>query len=167
MFHSRSQLSSRVPAQIKTENLGPARLTALAGFLWTVAAAPSEPSPTLKLLGNVILMVRTKKLRKTDIMTSQTSNARRFSPIFVATITPATVSTKTAQNGNKYAIMKGATIAQEGKEPKEMTVMAFGKSHEAVAKLLRKGRSVDLAVQYDGGTVKIVGLPRVDTAEAA
>src|SRR3546814_11927703 len=80
-----------------------------------------------------------------DIMTTQTSNnARRFSPIFIATITPASVSTSTAKNGNKYAVMKGATIAREGQEAKVMTAMAFGKSHTEVAKLLRKGRSVDL-----------------------
>src|SRR3546814_14122692 len=91
-------------------------------------------------------------------MTTQTSNnARRFSPIFIATITPASVSTSTAKNGNKYAVMKGATIAREGQEAKVMTAMAFGKSHTEVAKLLRKGRSVDLAVQYAGGTVKTLG----------
>jgi hypothetical protein len=105
--------------------------------------------------------------KELNIMTTQTSNARRFSPIFVATITPASVSTRTDKGGNKYAYLAGATIAQGDKEPKQMTAMAFGKSHTEVAGLLRKGRPVDLAVQYDGGTVKIVGLPRVDTAEAA
>jgi hypothetical protein len=101
-------------------------------------------------------------------MTTQTSNnARRFSPIFRATVTPATVSTRTDKSGNNYAFMAGATIAQEGKEPKTMTTMAFGKSYEEVGKLLRKGRSVDLAVQFDGGTVKVIGLPREKVAEAA
>ena len=42
--------------------------------------------------------------------------------------------------------------------------LAAGKSHTEVAGLLRKGRPVDLAVQYDGGTVKIVGLPREQAA---
>src|SRR3546814_17784293 len=83
-----------------------------------------------------------------------------YTTLFRSTITPASVSASTAKNGNKYAVMKGATIAREGQEAKVMTAMAFGKSHTEVAKLLRKGRSVDLAVQYDGGTVKIVGLPR-------
>jgi hypothetical protein len=96
-----------------------------------------------------------------------TSNARRFSPIFVATITPASVSTRTAKNGNKYALLQGATVAQGDKEPKQMTVMAFGKSRDEVASSLRKGRPVDLAVQYDGGSLKIVGLPRAEVAEAA
>jgi hypothetical protein len=101
-------------------------------------------------------------------MTTQTSNnARRFSPIFRATVTPASVSTRTDKAGNKYAYMAGATIAQEGKEPKTMTTMAFGKSFAEVGKLLRKGRAIELAVQFDGGTVKVVGLPREQTAEAA
>src|SRR3546814_10655268 len=76
-------------------------------------------------------------------MTSQNSNARRFSPIFVATVTPATVSTRTDKSGNKYAYLAGATIVQEGKETKTMTTMAFGKSYAEVGKLLRKGRAVE------------------------
>ena len=74
------------------------------------------------------------------------------------------MSTRTDKGGNKYAYLAGATIAQGDKEPKTMTAMAFGKSHTEVAGLLRKGRPVDLAVQYDGGTVKIVGLPREQAA---
>ena len=97
-------------------------------------------------------------------MTTQTSNARRFSPIFVATITPASVATRTDKKGNKNSYLNGATLAQGDKEPKTLTAMAFGKSHTEVAGLLRKGRPVDLAVQYDGGTVKIVGLPREQAA---
>src|SRR3546814_17920459 len=100
-------------------------------------------------------------------MTSQNSNARRFSPIFVATVTPATVSTRTDKSGNKYAYLAGATIAQEGKETKTMTTMAFGKSYAEVGKLLRKGRAVDIDVPFDGGTVKVIGRPRQKVAEAA
>src|SRR3546814_15036738 len=100
-------------------------------------------------------------------MTSQKPNARRFSPIFVATVTPATVSTRTDKSGNKYAYLAGATLAQEGKETKTMTTMAFGKSYAEVGKLLRKGRAVDLAVQFDGGTVTVIGRPREKVDEAA
>src|SRR3546814_20055300 len=92
-------------------------------------------------------------------MTSKNSNARRFSPIFVATVTPATVSTRTDKSGNKYAYLAGATIAQDGKETKTMTTLAFGKRYAEVGKLPRKGRAVDLAVQFDGGTVKVIGPP--------
>src|SRR3546814_15672765 len=116
-------------------------------------------------LENVILKWRMKLNKELNIMTTTSNNARRFSPIFVATVTPATVSTRTDKNGNKYAHMAGATIAQEGKETKTMTTMAFGKSYAEVGKLLRKGRAVDLAVQFDGGPVKVIGLPRAEVAE--
>src|SRR3546814_14753223 len=88
-------------------------------------------------LENVILKWRMKLNKEVNIMTTTSNNARRFSPIFVATVTPATVSTRTDKNGNKYAHMAGATIAQEGKETKTMTTMAFGKSYAEVGQLLR------------------------------
>lgn len=88
----------------------------------------------------------------------------KFKPIFVATITPASVQTKTAANGTKYALLSGASVRQGDSEPKTMTVMAFGKARDEVSKLLRKDRSVELAVQHDGGTLKIIGLPRAKAA---
>jgi hypothetical protein len=97
-------------------------------------------------------------------MTTQNSNARPFNPIFVAAITPASVSTRTASNGNKYAVMQGATIEQPGKDARQGTVMAFGAQRDEVAKLLRKGKRVELAVQHDGGTLRVVGLPRAKAA---
>src|SRR3546814_8347942 len=100
----------------------------------------SEPSHPMGLQKNGILMVRMKSNKELNIMTTQTSNARRFSPIFVATITPGSVATRTDKNGNKYSYLTGATIAQANKESKQMTAMAFGKSHTEVAGLLRKGR---------------------------
>src|SRR3546814_15571534 len=96
-------------------------------------------------------------------MTTTSNNARRFSPIFVATVTPATVSTRTDKNGNKYAHMAGATIAQEGKETKTMTTMALGKSYAEVGKLLRKGRAVALAARSEE---RRVGRERVRTCRA-
>lgn len=96
-------------------------------------------------------------------MTQNTAPARRFSPIFVATITPAAIDTREGKNG-AYAFMQGSTVSQEGKEPKTMTVMAFGKSHTEVSELLVTGKPVDLAVQYDGGTLKVIGVPREKAA---
>src|SRR3546814_20600897 len=87
-------------------------------------------------------MVRMKSNKELNIMTTQTSNARRFSPIFVATITPGSVATRTDKNGNKYSYLTGATIAQANKESKQMTAMAFDKSHTEIAGLLRNGRPV-------------------------
>src|SRR3546814_3666936 len=92
-------------------------------------------------------------LKDLDIMTQNTAAtapARRFSPIFVATITPAAIEVREGKNG-AYAYMQGSTVTQEGRESKTMTVMAFGKSHSEVADLLNPGSPVDLAVPYDGG----------------
>src|SRR3546814_10199576 len=74
-------------------------------------------------------MVRMKSNKELNIMTTQTSNARRFSPIFVATITPGSVATRTDKNGNKYSYLTGATIAQANKESKQMTAMARSEEH--------------------------------------
>src|SRR3546814_15582355 len=84
-------------------------------------------------------MVRMKSNKELNIMTTQTSNARRFSPIFVATITPGSVATRTDKNGNKYSYLTGATIDQANKNSKQMTAMAFGKSHTEIARQKRQG----------------------------
>ena len=95
--------------------------------------------------------------------TAATAPARRFSPIFVATVTPASIATREGKNG-AYALMQGSTVTQEGREPKTLTVMAFGKSHSEVAEHLVPGTPVALAVQYDGGSLKVIGLPREKAA---
>src|SRR3546814_19908885 len=87
-------------------------------------------------------MVRMKSNKELNIMTTQTSNARRFSPIFVATITPGSVATRTDKNGNKYSYLTGATIAQANKESKQMTAMAFRSEERRVGKeCVSEGRS--------------------------
>ncbi len=101
-----------------------------------------------------------KQTRELNIMT----NARRFSPIFVATVTPAAIAIATDKNGNDYAKMQGSTVQQDGKADKTMTVMAFGNQHAEVADHLVEGQPVDLAVQFDGGTLKVIGLPREKAA---
>src|SRR3546814_18979503 len=111
-------------------------------------------------------MVRMKSNKELNIMTTQTSNASRFSPIFVATITPGPVATRTDKNGNKYSYLTGATIAKANKEAKQMTAMAFGKSHNELAGLLRKGRPVEPPVQSDGGAVTSGVLPGPQDATA-
>ncbi len=103
-------------------------------------------------------------------MTTQTNAADRnskFSPIFIATVTPGSVSTRNGKNG-KYIYSAKTTYATDKMEaPRETTLMAFGKCYEAVAGKLRKGRSIDLAVQFDGGTLKAIGLPREQAPAAA
>jgi hypothetical protein len=89
--------------------------------------------------------------------------ARRFSPIFTASVTLGSVRTGTASNGNKYSVVQGSTVHGE-KVRNNVTVMAFGKQRDEVAKVLRKGKTVDLAVQWDQGSLKVIGLPRAKAA---
>ena len=95
-----------------------------------------------------------------------TTSNFKFSPIFVASITPAAIETRTNVKGVAYAYLAGATVVRPNGKSDTRTVMAFGKSREAVAEMLREGETVSLAVQFDGATVKIVGLPR-EAAPAA
>ena len=60
-----------------------------------------------------------------------------------------------------------ARFERSGQEPQTRTVMAFGPSAKDIRDLLAEGRPVDLAVQFDGGTVKIIGSPRERQAKAA
>ncbi len=84
--------------------------------------------------------------------------ARRFSPTFVATVTPDTVDTRTGKNG-PYAVLKGAQISTPKGEEMTRTVMAFGQDHDLLEGKLHSGQPLDLKVRYDGGTLRIVGLP--------
>lgn len=90
-------------------------------------------------------------------MTAPAQHARRFVPIFRAKITPASVSKRVGKNG-EYSLMQGATV-ETAKGSKQMTVMAFGSAHQQVNSKLRKGRTIELAVQFDGSTLKVIGLP--------
>lgn len=91
------------------------------------------------------------------------TNARRFSPIFIADVTPASIETLNGKNG-QYVVMKGATISREGRDSQTRTVLAFGNARAEIAAQLNEGRPVALAVQYDGGSLKVIGLPREKVA---
>jgi hypothetical protein len=119
--------------------------------------------PSIKGIWKGVLNPEDEISKELNIVTTQT-NARRFNPIFTATVTPASVSTRTASNGNKYAVLSGASIAFGNGRSETRTVMAFGAQRDEVASLLRKGRPVELALQRDGGTVRVVGLPRAAAA---
>lgn len=86
--------------------------------------------------------------------------ARKFSPIFVATITPTSIETKTSAGGADYLICTGARFERPGQDPQTRTVMAFGQSAIDVRELMAAGKPVELAVQFDGGTIKAIGAPR-------
>lgn len=91
-----------------------------------------------------------------------------FRPIFAATITPgASIENLISTKGTRYIKMVDATVSREGKEPSVRTVMAFGKSADAVRDKLIEGTPVELAIQFDGGSVKIIGEVRERAAAAA
>jgi hypothetical protein len=92
---------------------------------------------------------------------------RSFSKIVAASITfnnPVT-SAKTVK-GATYKKSAEATVAYENGETVTRTVMGFDKQIDGL-KNLRKGATVRLAVQRDGGSVKIVGLVREKAAAAS
>lgn len=92
--------------------------------------------------------------------------ARKFSPIFVATITPASIEVRTSAKGDEYVVCKGAEFTRNGQDVQTRTAMAFGQSASTVRDLLVEGKPVELAVQFDGGTVKMIGAPRPAQIEA-
>lgn len=98
--------------------------------------------------------------------TENTAPRKGFRPIFTATVTPASVRTRTGKNG-KYTYMAGARVQTANTDNDNVTVMAFGKPHEEVKRALRKGRPVELAVQRDGGVVNVIGFPRAKAEPAA
>lgn len=96
-----------------------------------------------------------------------TSNFRK---IFPALITPSTIENLNSDNARRtpYIKMPGATFQQEGKETiSTRTVMVFGKSIDSVRDILETGRQVRVAAQFDGGSVRIIGLCNDDMVEAA
>lgn len=98
---------------------------------------------------------------------NRNANGYRFSPIFDADVTPGPVEILTGQKGD-YARMRGTTVTPNGKPAKTITLMAFGKSLEAIRDVLEEGKTIPLAVQYDGGSMKAIGfqLPKADNEDA-
>lgn len=82
-----------------------------------------------------------------------------YRPTFVATVTPTDLDTGTTEGGQPYAKLKDARISRSGKPDIVRTIMAFGPA-AGVASELEKGVPVELAVQSNGGTLRLVGLPR-------
>lgn len=93
------------------------------------------------------------------MQTAQT--ARRFSPIFVADVTlnNSVISGKTKADV-PFKKSAEATIKKADGTTMVRTIMAFGNQLAEVNNSLRKGRTVKLAVQHDGGSVKVIGYPR-------
>lgn len=82
-----------------------------------------------------------------------------YRPTFVATVTPSMVDCGTTEGGQPYATLKDATISRPGKPAVVRTIMAFGPA-AGVASALQEGVPVPLAVQNNGATLRLIGLPR-------
>ena len=95
------------------------------------------------------------KIKELTIMSTQ-----RFNPIFTATVTLGSVSNRTAKTGTAYAVSSDCNVVLQNGETENRTVMAFGKARDALGKSLRKGRTLSLRVQRDGGSLKVLGLAR-------
>jgi hypothetical protein len=85
--------------------------------------------------------------------------AMSYRPTFVATVTPNEIDSGETASGASYATLKDARISRKGKEDIFRTIMAFGPA-AGIAAALEKGAPVSLAVQNNGATLKLVGLPR-------
>ncbi|QAY80270.1 hypothetical protein [Sphingosinicella sp. BN140058] len=89
----------------------------------------------------------------------------KFVPSFVAFVTPASVSTRRSSADKPYAYLGGAKIEAAGRT-NIATVMVFGPAHAAVKSKLKKGRKIELVLQRDGGTLRVIGFPK-PAAQAA
>ena len=95
------------------------------------------------------------------------TKTRSFSKIQPASITfTESVSKATTSKGVEYKKSANATVAFENGQTVTRTVMGFGPAIQGL-KGLAKGKTVRLAVQRDGGTIRIVGAVREAAAAAA
>lgn len=93
------------------------------------------------------------------------AKAARRNRIFRAQITPTSIIESIAKNGKPYASMKAARV-QTKKIDKPLTVVAFDKQLDEVRSTLAVGKTVELAVVYNGGSLKVIGLPLEKTVPA-
>src|SRR3546814_3608018 len=90
------------------------------------------------------------------------ARARRFSPIFSATVIPDTVEPLVSATGEDYTRMS-ATLRRAGKPDMHRVVMAFGKPNRSVRHLLTPGQPVELA-KSEEHTSELQSLMRISYA---
>lgn len=86
-------------------------------------------------------------------------------PIFRALITPTSIVESIGKNNKPYATLQGARVVTK-KMDRKMTVNAFDKQLAEVRSVLAVGKTVELAVVFDGATLKVIGLPHDKPAAA-
>lgn len=84
---------------------------------------------------------------------------RKYRPTFVATVTPTEIASSDTVHGQPYSALRDALVTIRDKPAEVRTLMAFGPSSR-IAERLEPGVPVELAVQWDGAKLKLVGLPR-------
>lgn len=98
-----------------------------------------------------------------------TPKRKPYRAIFSTTITPSAIERRTAVSGRPYLVMEGTDVVQKDGSIKKRTVMAFRRDPaqlDDIAAKLQPGVPIRMAVQYDQGTLRIIGDPR-DEAQAA
>lgn len=75
---------------------------------------------------------------------------------FVATVTPR--SFFTAADAQRRTLKAGATVTRNGDQVDCSTVIAAPGIHNRLSRYLRLARPVELAVQYEGKAIRILGL---------
>jgi hypothetical protein len=105
-----------------------------------------------------VLEIEDENQRKT-VMTEATQTPKStFRPIYPATIVPGVIQNETNAKGDPYLVIRESQVTSiKSGKTSTRTVMVFGKSVGMVQDLLETGVAVDLAVQNDGGSVKIIG----------
>ncbi len=87
--------------------------------------------------------------------------------MFKTNITFGSVTSGKTAKGVPFKTAKGSIMTKKDGSTKTLTVMAFGDQLEEVSPVFRKGRRADLTVVFDGGTLKVIGFPRVKAPAAA
>lgn len=90
---------------------------------------------------------------------------RKFRPTFTVTVTPVEAATVgDTSKGQPYASLRDAKVSRDGQPDIVRTVLAFGEPNSRLASNLEPGVPIRLAVQHDGGSLRLIGLPREDAA---
>lgn len=76
---------------------------------------------------------------------------------FVATVTPR--SFFTAADKQRAVLKAGATVKKNDEQLECCTVIAAPSIHTRLQRYLRLSKPVELAVQYEGRAIRILGLP--------
>lgn len=92
--------------------------------------------------------------------------ASRKNGIFTATVVPDEITIHEGRSGPYLRMRNAVVVTESGRKSTIRTVLAFGGTDSATARLLQPGRPVRLAVRFDGPTLKVVGLPGGDSGRA-